>query len=76
MEEKVLTFTVEASGGSVTGTDIVPLMEMLFGNDKKWLEDSFGYLEGEESEVITIRIEKKFTQKELDEMPESDGDIF
>lgn len=55
-------------------------MDLLFGSEghiscRETIKDLFDHLEGDETEVYTLTFEKKFTQKQLDEMPESDGDI-
>lgn len=79
-EEKVITCTVSTSVGSITATDPKTLTDILFGSEgnincRETIKDLFDHLEENESEVYTLTFEKRFTQKELDEMPESDGDI-
>lgn len=83
MEKKVLTFTIEGPSGSVTAADPKTLIEMMFGSgDYPHVSspDTLNQMSDEIEEcgpvVFKLTAEKRFTQKEIDEMPESDGDIM
>jgi len=81
-EEKVITFTIHGPSGSVTATDPKTLIEMLFGTGDfphvscpSTIQEMFGDMEEHEKTEYRLVVEKRFTQEEIDNMPESDGDI-
>lgn len=80
--EKVITFTIEGPAGSITCEDPKTLMEILFGTGdfphtscNETIQELFGDLKEDEKVEYNIVVEKRFTQHEIDTMPESDGDI-
>lgn len=80
--EKIITCTISTGSGSITSTDPKTLIEILFGTGDfphvscpSTINSLFGELEDGEKEVYTLTFEKRFTQEEIDNLPESDGDI-
>jgi hypothetical protein len=80
--EKLVTFKITSpSGGFMISHNMADLLTGTFGCDNDGtispatIEASGIEIDDDEEIEYTITIEKKYTQKELDEMPESDGDI-
>lgn len=69
--EKVITFTLDKGAGEMD------LVDTSMTNIKHELEaeaeDYFKDNPEDESYEVTIRIEKKYTQQQLDEMPDYNG---
>lgn len=65
--ETIKTYTLDGGGCDLIETSVNNILETL----RVELEDA--EVEGDDVIEFTIRIEKKYTQKELDDLPEWDG---
>lgn len=80
MSKKKVTFTITGPGGSITGQELTSLMANAFGCnesgsiDERIIKDNLEIKSGEKL-VYKLVIEKKYTQEQINSMPESDGDI-
>lgn len=81
MEKKITFKLVGESGSWMVGQNLEDVIAAVFGcnNDgsitEEQVKEIFGDLEDDEEITYKIVIQKKYTQEELDNMPESDGDI-
>lgn len=81
-DEKLITFSIVSPTGSyIIDTDLRNVCQAVFGcnNDRSITAEQINEIipdtEDDEAIEYKIVIEKRYTQKDLDNMPESDGDI-
>lgn len=72
MSKKIITFKLKGPEGFIIGKNPSDLFAACFGDPPN---DNFGYLEDGEKVKYTLTVEKKYTEEDLEKMPESDGEI-
>lgn len=79
--EKLITFKLIGPNGWIVDTDLRNLCQAVFGcnSDRsitgKQIKDVYPNFADGEKINFKLVVEKKYTQKQLDKLPESDGDI-
>lgn len=80
--EKKITFKLTGPNGWIIGEDPIHLLQAVFGTEKggctildETKQELFGELGEDETYEYKLTVEKCYTEKDLEKMGESDGDI-